>query len=172
MCDHATILRHGKVVGECTPAEETAASLANLMVGTDVGDVTRTSRGDVTGEALLELHNVNQEAASPFAMELTDINLSVRAGEVVGVAGVAGNGQSEFFDVLSGETTSSDNASVRYNGQECGSMGITARRRLGGAFVAEERLGHSAVPDLSLSENLILARHGSDSKSFLGMGPL
>ncbi len=172
MCDHATILRHGKVVGECTPANETAASLANLMVGADVGDVTRTSNSDSDGEILLELNNVNQPAASPFAMELSEINLKVRAGEVVGVAGVAGNGQSEFFDVLSGETVSGDHGSVQFNGQDCGSLGITARRKMGAAFVAEERLGHSAVPDLSLSENLILARHGSDADKFLSYGPL
>jgi ABC-type uncharacterized transport system ATPase subunit len=170
MCDHATILRHGKVVGECTPADETAASLANLMVGEDVGDVTRSEKGPDTGEVLLELNNVNQPAATPFAMELKDINLKVKAGEVVGVAGVAGNGQSEFFDILSGETTSNDNSCVRYNDKDCGSLGITGRRMLGGAFVAEERLGHSAVPDLSLSENLVLARHGSDADLFLSMG--
>jgi ABC-type uncharacterized transport system ATPase subunit len=170
MCDHATILRHGKVVGECTPADETAASLANLMVGEDVGDVTRSEKGPDTGEVLLELNNVNQPAATPFAMELKNINLKVKAGEVVGVAGVAGNGQSEFFDILSGETTSNDNSCVRYNDKDCGSLGITGRRMLGGAFVAEERLGHSAVPDLSLSENLVLARHGSDADLFLSMG--
>ncbi|MEK6204048.1 MAG: ATP-binding cassette domain-containing protein, partial [Amylibacter sp.] len=108
----------------------------------------------------------------PFAIELSEIDLKVRAGEVVGVAGVAGNGQSEIFDALSGETVSSDNGSVRFNGQDCGSLGITARRKMGGAFVAEERLGHSAVPDLSLSENLVLARHGSDADTLLGYGPL
>ena len=170
MCDHATILRHGKVVGECTPANETAASLANLMVGAQVGDVTRTTSNDGDGRVLLELTNINQAAATPFAMELRDINLQVRAGEVVGIAGVAGNGQSEFFDALSGERISTDDGCVKFNGVNCGSLGITKRRRLGGAFVAEERLGHSAVPDMSLSENLILARHGSDRSTFLGLG--
>lgn len=172
MCDHATILRHGKVVGACTPANETAASLANLMVGEDVGDVTRTAQTGTQGKVILELKNVTHPAATPFSMALDNITLQVCAGEVLGIAGVAGNGQGEFFDALSGEMTSTDNASVKFNGKECGSAGITARRMIGGAFVAEERLGHSAVPDLSLSENLVLARHGSDRETLLGMGPL
>ena len=172
MCDHATILRHGKVVGACTPANETAASLANLMVGEEVGDVTRSAPSGNMGDVLIELNNINHAAATPFAMALKDINLEVRAGEVIGIAGVAGNGQGEFFDAMSGETTSTDSASVRFNGKDCGNLGITARRMIGGAFVAEERLGHSAVPDLSLSENLILARHGSDRQTLLALGPL
>lgn len=172
MCDHATILRHGKVVGQCTPANETAASLANLMVGEEVGDVSRPDAGDGSGKVLIKLANVSHPAATPFAMALRDINLEVRAGEVLGIAGVAGNGQSEFFDVLSGEVTLPEANAVMFNNVECGTMGITDRRRLGGAFVAEERLGHSAVPDLSLSGNLILARHGSDANVFLAGGPL
>lgn len=172
MCDHATILRHGKVVGACTPANETAASLANLMVGEDVGNVTRTAANQSAGDVLLELSNVTHPAATPFAMALKDINLSVRAGEVVGIAGVAGNGQGELFDAISGETVSNDPSTICFNNRECGNLGITARRKMGGAFVAEERLGHSAVPDLSLSDNLILARHGSDRDTLLGMGPL
>ncbi len=172
MCDHATILRHGKVVGECTPAKETAASLANLMVGENVGDVKRERISSTSGEPLLKLNNVSVPASSPFAIELKDISLSVCAGEVIGIAGVAGNGQSEFFDAVSGETTLADNEGVQMRGQDCGNLGITARRRLGGAYVAEERLGHSAVPNLTLSENLILARHGSDGEVLLSMGPL
>ncbi len=172
MCDHATILRHGKVVGECTPANETAASLANLMVGEEVGDVSRAAANTSAGEVLLELNNVTQPAPSPFAIALRDVNLKVRAGEVVGIAGVAGNGQSELFDTVSGETLSPQNSNISMCGNDCGTLGITGRRKLGAAFVAEERLGHSAVPDLSLSENLVLARHGSDAQIFLGMGPL
>ncbi len=172
MCDHATILRHGKVVGACTPAEETAASLANLMVGEDVGDVTRSGVNNSTGNVILELNNITQPAATPFAMALKNISLKVRAGEVVGIAGVAGNGQGEFFDAVSGETLSSTPETVRFNGKACGNLGITQRRKIGGAFVAEERLGHSAVPDLSLSENLVLARHGSDRHTLLGLGAL
>ena len=167
-----TILRHGKVVGECTPANETAASLANLMVGEEVGDVRRAAAAENVGEVLLELNHVNQGAATPFAMALKDINLTVRAGEIVGIAGVAGNGQSELFDAISGEVVCEDKQAVRFNNRDCGMSGITARRRIGGAFVAEERLGHSAVPDMSLSDNLILARHGSDSIAFLGLGPV
>ncbi len=172
MCDWATILRHGKVVGECDPAKETAGSLASMMVGGDIAQIKRkkTKAGD--GKPLLELKDVSLPAASPFAVALKNIDLAVNAGEVLGIAGVAGNGQSEFFDMVSGEVTVASDAAVTICGTQAGAKGINRRRKLGAAFVPEERLGHSAVPDLSLTENLILSRHGSDAAMFTSMGPI
>ena len=161
MCDTATILRHGKLVAHCTPSEETAASLARLMVGANVSAVTR-SQPDLDGAPIrLRLSNLDLPATGPFSVELSDISLEVRGGELVAIAGVAGNGQSELFDALSGERDSAGDAVV-INGDEVGHRGVTHRRGLGAAFVPEERLGHAAVPELRLSENVLLTRHGSD----------
>ncbi|MEM7462111.1 MAG: ABC transporter ATP-binding protein [Pseudomonadota bacterium] len=171
MCDRATILRHGKVVGECDPAEETAESLASLMVGTNVNKANRRTAGEI-GEPLLEITGANLPAGSPFAIALKNVNLTVRGGEVVGIAGVAGNGQSEFFRLVSGEDVIADAEAIKIRSSSSGSSGINDRRRLGAAFVPEERLGHGAIPDLSLSENLLLSRHGSDNAAFLRMGKL
>jgi simple sugar transport system ATP-binding protein len=96
----------------------------------------------------------------------------VRAGEVVGIAGVAGNGQGEFFEAVSGEVTQADAGSVRIRGKDAGRLSITGRRLLGAAFVPEERLGHGAAPRMKLSENLFLSRYATDSKAFLGGGGL
>jgi general nucleoside transport system ATP-binding protein len=85
----------------------------------------------------------------------------VHGGEVVAIAGVAGNGQGELFDALSGERRSARDDAVTINGTACGRAGVTPRRRLGAAFVPEERLGHGAVPGLLLSENVVLTRHSS-----------
>ncbi|MEZ5872012.1 MAG: ABC transporter ATP-binding protein [Nitratireductor sp.] len=171
LCDHATILRHGKVVGECDPRKETAASLANLMVGSDVAGIAR-DEGKKGGEVLLEVKDANLPAATPFAVALRNVRLKVHAGEVVGIAGVAGNGQSEFFRMVSGEETLSDRDSILQRGQPVAHLGINERRRLGAAFVPEERLGHGAVPAMSLAENMLLARHSSDSAAFQKFGLL
>ncbi len=102
LCHNVTILRHGKVVANVDPAKENAASLAKLMVGGDI-HVVRGSRKHAAGEVRLKLDRLSLDPDGPFAVELKDISLDVRAGEVVAIAGVAGNGQSEFFDAVSGE---------------------------------------------------------------------
>ncbi|WP_319531864.1 ABC transporter ATP-binding protein [uncultured Cohaesibacter sp.] len=161
MCDTATILRHGKLVAHCTPSEETASSLATLMVGTSVKAVERVKPDLTRAPVRLRLDRLDLVATGPFSVELKDISLEVRGGEVVAIAGIAGNGQSELFDALSGERDVLPDAIV-INDEPVGLKNVTARRNLGAAFVPEERLGHAAVPQLSLSENVLLTRHGSD----------
>lgn len=171
MCDSATVMRHGKVVGHCDPRKETAASLARMMVGADVLQVVRDPiEGTTEGEGLLEIRNLNRKAATPFAMPLKSISLSVRAGQVIGIAGVAGNGQGELFETISGEVLQPDAGTIRIRGRDAGRLTITGRRKLGAAFVPEERLGHGAVPRMKLSDNLFLSRYATDSKAFLGTG--
>ncbi|NJM29624.1 MAG: ATP-binding cassette domain-containing protein, partial [Rhizobiales bacterium] len=87
---------------------------------------------------------------------------TVKAGEVVAIAGVAGNGQSELFDAISGERSVASPAMLVMDTKSCGGEGVNSRRRLGGAYVPEERLGHGAVPGFKLSENVVLTRHASD----------
>lgn len=170
LCDRATVLRHGKVVGECDPSQETASSLANMMVGGEVEDISRQS-GNVRGEEkLLVLKDISLAAATPFAMSLKNLSLEMYSGQLLGIAGVAGNGQSELFDLISGEVSIPDNEKIIMGGQPVGNLDINDRRKLGAAFVPEERLGHSAVPDLTLSENLLLARHAPDSEAYTGLG--
>ncbi|TIU20067.1 MAG: ABC transporter ATP-binding protein, partial [Mesorhizobium sp.] len=109
ICDRATVLRHGKVVGHCNPRQETAASLARMMVGNEVKAVVRApAEGIETAPALLEIRGLTRKPATPFAIPLKNINLSVRAGEVIGIAGVAGNGQGELFESVSGEVLQQD----------------------------------------------------------------
>ncbi|MBB4954620.1 simple sugar transport system ATP-binding protein [Agrobacterium vitis] len=167
ICDRATILRHGKVVGACEPAHETAASLARMMVGSDVAEVTQETAPEF-GKELLSVVDLSVAPRSPFAMALKSVSLSVRAGEILGIAGVAGNGQSELFDALSGECRVRNHDSIQICGQSVGQSGINERRLLGASFVPEERHGHAAITTLSLSENLLLARHRSDQGRFVG----
>lgn len=171
ICDRATVLRHGKVTGACDPRQETPASLARMMVGTEVAEVKRDS-ANALGDVLLQVNKVSVASRTPFAVALKDISLKVRAGEVLAIAGIAGNGQSELFDAISGEYPIADNDGIVLRGKPVGRLRINGRRLLGAGFVPEERHGHAAVSALSLSDNLLLARSRSDKKAFLGGGPL
>ena len=157
LCHASTILRHGKVVARVDPSLETAASLARLMVGADVHAI-RPKHARVAGPTRLYLDQLDLPANGPFAVALEKVSLEVRAGEVLAIAGVAGNGQSELFDALSGERRADRPGAVVIEGTPCGTLGVSERRALGAAFVPEERLGHGAVPAFRLSENVVLTR--------------
>jgi simple sugar transport system ATP-binding protein len=158
LCDRATVLRSGRVVAAVRPREETATELARLMVGTEIKAIEH--RAAAPGRARLELRRLSLPGDAVTGIPLTDVSLKVCAGEVVAIAGVAGNGQSELFAVLSGER-GIDRDAVLIDGQPVGDRGITERRRAGAAFIPEERLGHSAVPQLTLASNVILSRHAN-----------
>ncbi|PQZ50569.1 ABC transporter ATP-binding protein [Ochrobactrum sp. MYb15] len=174
LCDRATVLRHGKVVAHCDPREQTAASLARMMVGNDIKVVARRpiDVAETAATSLFEIKNLSQAPRGPFSTALNNISLSVKAGEVVGIAGVAGNGQGEFFEAVSGEFLQSSASAVRIRGKDAGKLGISERRLMGAAFVPEERLGHGAVPSLPLTDNLFLSRYKTDAKAFLHGGKL
>ena len=162
LCSAATVLRHGKVVASRDPRKETQASLARMMVGSDVGQVHAT-RSPALGKSRLKLNNLSIVGDDAFAVSLRNINLDVCGGELVAIAGVAGNGQSELFAALSGEQTAGKPDAVIIDGSAAGGEDITLRRKRSAAFVPEERLGHAAVPSFKLSNNTLLARHGTDA---------
>ncbi|MCV6585560.1 MAG: ABC transporter ATP-binding protein [Marinibacterium sp.] len=153
LCDHATILRLGKVVGECVPRDTTAREMAEMMVGTALKTPERAGRD--LGEVTLDISGLSVPAPSDFGTALKNLHLRVRAGEILGIGGVAGNGQDELLSVLSGEVTVEADA-ITLRGQPIGRLGPNARRDLGVLAAPEERLGHAAAPDMSLTENALL----------------
>lgn len=162
ICQRATILRQGRVVAACDPRRETPASLARLMVGGDIHAV-RAHRDEAAGPVRLKVNELSLPPDGPFSVALKDISLTVRGGEVFCIAGVAGNGQSELFDALSGERLADYGHAVEIDDQPAGRHGVNWRRRHGAAFVPEERLGHGAVPMFHLSDNVVLTRHAVDA---------
>ncbi len=153
LCENATVLRLGKVVGRADPRDESARSLAELMVGQSLHQPSREQTKP--GEILLQVRDLSLPPQSAFGTALKSINLTVREGEVFGIGGVAGNGQDELLAALSGEFRSSPGA-IRMMDDGIGHMGPTARRALGLLSAPEERLGHAAAPDMSLTENALL----------------
>ncbi|MFU8883455.1 MAG: ABC transporter ATP-binding protein [Rhodobacterales bacterium] len=167
LCDTATILRLGKKVATCTPAKTTARDLAEMMVGTVLKTPERSGRA--LGDVALELRGLSVRSPSEFGCSLKDITLSVQKGEVLGLGGVAGNGQDELLGALSGELRSAP-AMVRMDGKDIGMLGPMERRRIGLLCAPEERLGHAAAPDMSLTENAMLTgslREGLERRGFL-----
>jgi len=154
LCHHATILRGGRVVDTCDPREETAKSLAEMMIGDTLTPPQR--QRDAYGDVRLKVSNLYAESSGEMGTSLKNISLSVRSGEILGIAGVAGNGQRRMMSALIGETRSEKPETVVIDGVPCGSLDPDARRTLGLCCVPEERLGHAAVPNMSLIENVVL----------------
>ncbi len=156
LCHHCTVLRGGKVTGEVDPTKETNASLSRLMIGAEPPALQhRPSR---PGEVALAVKGLNLAKQDPFGMNLADIALEVRCGEIVGIAGVSGNGQQELMAALSGEDPRAAPGSLALFGSDVSQASPRKRRRLGLHFVPEERLGRGAVPTLSLAHNVLLTR--------------
>jgi ABC-type uncharacterized transport system ATPase subunit len=156
LCTACTVMRAGKVTGECDPREETNASLSRLMIGAEPPALEHHDRRP--GDVVLDVKDLRLPARDPFGVDLDGISLGVRAGEVVGIAGVSGNGQQELLLALSGEDPRAAPESINVFGRAAGRLGPAVRRSLGLHFVPEERLGRGAVPTLSLAHNLMLTR--------------
>jgi simple sugar transport system ATP-binding protein len=158
LCEAATVLRAGRVVAVCDPREEDVSSLARMMMGADLVRATRPA-ARTPGDRRLVLDAVTLPAASASGVDLRGVALEVCAGEIVGVAGIAGNGQTELFAALSGEVLAPMASDVLIDERSCGRLGAAARRDMGLCSVPEERNGHAAVPVFSLADNALLTAH-------------
>ncbi len=160
ICDHATILRAGQVVGNVDPRLHDASALATMMIGHDV-PAPLAAKPISTGNKHLELIAVDHIHDDPFSVPLKQINLQVRAGEILGIAGVSGNGQSELAALISGEARlhGSEKQRIMMMSRDVTHLNPAARRHLGFAFVPEDRLGQGAVPEMSLTKNSLLTAH-------------
>ncbi len=153
LCEHATVLRLGRVVDTCDPRRRSARELAEMMVGEELMIPTRAPGSP--GEVLLEVSGLSLPPQSDFGTALEDISFSLRAGEVLGIGGVAGNGQDELLAALSGEVAAPA-GSITLKGRDISRLEPNARRAMGLLAAPEERLGHAAAPDMSLTENALL----------------
>ncbi|MTI12240.1 ABC transporter ATP-binding protein [Sansalvadorimonas verongulae] len=155
LCHSATVLRNGTVTGACDPRMSSAQEMASLMVGshTELGVPYPKVSG---GESVLEISSLNAEREDPFGTTLKNLSFCVGQGEILGIAGVAGNGQKELLKLLSGERLTHQQDTIRFSGKSIGRFNPAARRKAGMAVVPEERLGRGAVPEMGLHDNGLL----------------
>jgi simple sugar transport system ATP-binding protein len=158
LCHRATVLRAGRVTATCIPSEETPQSMARMMIGADLPVPRRGARAPGT-EARLRLAGVSRASPDPYGVDLKDIHLDVHAGEIVGIAGISGNGQKELLWAVSGEAPLAEKFPIQILGIEAARMRAGRRRGLGLGFVPEERLGRGALARMTLAENALLTAH-------------
>ena len=168
LCNACTVLRGGKVTGVCNPAQESNASLSKLMIGAEPPQLTH--RPQKAGAPVLTVQNLILPREDQFGVDIEGISLQVCAGEVVGIAGVSGNGQKELMYALSGEDVRAKPGTILMGDVDVSSTNPAQRRKLGLHFVPEERLGRGAVPTLGLAHNLLLTRQEAIAYPGLGGG--
>jgi simple sugar transport system ATP-binding protein len=144
------------------PTQETNASLSRLMIGAEPPTLQRAAAH--VGDVVLKVQSLSLAAQDPFGTSLDRIGFEVRAGEIVGIAGVSGNGQQELMAALSGEDARAEPHAVELFQRAIGNLSPAVRRKRGLHFVPEERLGRGAVPSLSLAQNSLLTRKEAVSR--------
>jgi len=141
--------------------------MAEMMVGASFA--APAARRKALGEVLLEVRGLSMKAEDAFGTSLKDVSFAVQSGEILGLGGVAGNGQDELLAALSGERRVAADM-IRLRDVAVGNDGPVSRRGMGVLSAPEERLGHAAAPDMSLTENAALtamARKGLASGGFI-----
>ena len=153
--DRVTVLRNGRVTGNVEGRGTTdTRELARLMVGRDINlDIQRASHP--IGHEVLQIRDLSLDVNGVSV--LSDISFNVHEGEMVGIAGVAGNGQRELADAIAG-LLSPTSGTVSIAGSMTTDKGPIHARELGLAYVPEDRLGMGLVPSMSILDNLLLTR--------------
>ena len=155
LADEVTILKSGKSIASIDAKKTTTNFLAETMVGKKITKLKRTIKKKSQNIAF-EVKNLDKQKDHEFGISLKNINLQVNYGEILGVAGIAGNGQVELMEILSGEVDCKDSEQILLDKLPIGKTNINERRKLGIETIPEERTFHATVPNLTLSENTFL----------------
>ena len=158
LTSRATVLRRGQNVGSVNTKGQSNRQLAELMIGNKVKDVAR-QKAPAKSKILLSVNKLNRPKQNAFSVTLRDITIEARAGEIFGIAGIAGNGQDELMAALTGEWLGNESGVITLDGGDISSQGPAERRLAGMGFIPEERNGHAAVPSMSLADNALLTNH-------------
>ena len=166
LCDEVAVMRKGKLVSTGKIADEKIETLANKMVGQSLKTLKKEILKENTKEQLVKVVNLNFKSEDPFETNLSNINFELNRGECLGIAGISGNGQSELFQILSGEITSENN-SILLNNKQIGKLNPQERRQYLMAFSPEDRMSQAAIPQMTIFENVAL-NNFKDSNFFKG----
>ena len=159
LTERATVLRRGRNVGTVFSDSKSSKQLAEMMIGNNVGDINRQERPGGPSDVVFSVRSLNQPAETAFGTSLKDITFDANAGEIFGIAGIAGNGQSELMETLTGERKARGSGQIHVNKIDVSGLGPSDRRKAGLEFVPEERNGHAAVTSMTLAENSLLTAH-------------
>lgn len=153
ICDHIVVLRHGKVVGEADPKQSTQATLASMMVGREVLlQVDKTPAQPQ--QAILEITELNVIDDRDLSA-VKNLSLTLHAGEILGVAGVQGNGQTELVEAITGLRTVVS-GQIKIDGQDTTHLPARNVTETGVSHVPEDRQRHGMVASFSIADNMRL----------------
>ena len=156
LANKVTILKSGKSIATIDAKNTTTKYLAETMVGKEITTLKKVQSKNLSKGIALEIRNLNKANTSDFGISLTNINVTVNYGEILGIAGIAGNGQNELMEVLSGEVICNNDNEILLENVPIGQKNITLRRKLGIEPIPEERTLHATVPNLALNQNTFL----------------
>jgi simple sugar transport system ATP-binding protein len=164
IADDITVLRAGRTVGTAKPAEVSAHDLAEMMVGSEL-PVPAPRTTPISDEVALDIEGLNVASHTPGGRpRLSNVSLTVRRGEIVGIAGVEGNGQTELLEALVG-TLSPDSGSITLEGKPMADLSTRERRAEGLAYIAEDRQRDALLLGSPLWENVMLGYQASEEYS-------
>ena len=155
LCDEVAVMRRGKLVSVSKIKDENIESLATKMVGQNLKTIKKKKSSVSSSDQLIKVTDLNFTSEDPFETNLENINFSVNRGECLGIAGISGNGQSELFQILSGEIISDKN-SIEFSNNFIGDLNPQERREYLMAFSPEDRLEQAAIPQMKIFENVAL----------------
>ena len=165
IADRVTVLRDGRAVARLVTRESSQAEIVRAMTGRDVASIASEKRIDPDAAAVLSVSGL---FVSQGGRTLVDnVSFQVRAGEIVGLAGIAGNGQSELISAICGLTLCS--GQVRIAGQDVSRLSVACRRAAGFAYVPEDRHATGTAPGGSIVDNIVFGKHRKPAFSRLGL---
>ena len=162
----ASILRRGVNVATVNTKDHTAKSFSQMMVGHEIDDNNPKNR-KINKENNLRINSLSRPSESQFSVSLKNIDIEISGGEILGIAGIAGNGQYELMEALTGEYLVRDKDTIIFNNKDLSFMKPNERRKHGLSFIPEERIGHATISSFKLSDNFYLTDYiNKDSSKF------
>ena len=164
----ASILRRGVNVATVNTKDHTAKSFSQMMVGHEIDDKNPKNR-KINKENNLRINSLSRPSESQFSVSLKNIDIEISGGEILGIAGIAGNGQYELMEALTGEYLVNDKDTIMFNNKDLSFMKPNERRKHGLSFIPEERIGHATISSFKLSDNFYLTDYINKDSSRFGI---
>lgn len=158
LCDRVTVMRNGRMIATRNVAEISEADISKMMVGRDVVEVIEKERAK-PGEIILKISGITCRNSAGRKL-LDNVSLNVRRGEILGLAGVEGNGQHELLEAIAGIETISA-GSIRLDGKDLTNHSIRAIREAGISHIPEDRMAEGTAKKLSITNNILAGSHRS-----------